>query len=106
MKQTELRNRLAQEWSQRKTKNPRYSLRAFALFLGTDHSTLSQVLKGQRAVPASQLLTWSKKVRMEEEESSGYVITAAGSELSAFAQAEHLRHWSAEALSILHDSRH
>ena len=106
MKQTELRSRLAQEWSQRKARNSRYSLRAFALLLGTDHSTLSQVLKGQRTVPASQLLTWCKKLGMDEEEATAYVIAAAAPGPSAFAQAEHLRHWSAEALSILEDSKH
>lgn len=103
MKQAEFRNRLAQEWSQRKARNSRYSLRAFALLLGTDHSTLSQILKAQRAVPASQLLTWCKKLGINEEEAVAYLIAAAAPDPSAFAQAEHLRHWSAEALSILNE---
>jgi uncharacterized protein (TIGR02147 family) len=42
------RNYLRQELARRCARNPQYSLRAFATFLGVHHSTLSQVLRGKR----------------------------------------------------------
>jgi transcriptional regulator with XRE-family HTH domain len=41
---------LQQELERRTAANPRYSLRALALQLGTDHSTLSQIIRGRRAL--------------------------------------------------------
>jgi transcriptional regulator with XRE-family HTH domain len=45
----QFRERLQAEFAQRQRRNTRYSLRAFARDLGTDHSTLSQLLRGRRA---------------------------------------------------------
>jgi transcriptional regulator with XRE-family HTH domain len=45
----QFRERLQAEFAQRRRRNARYSLRAFARDLGTDHSTLSQLLRGRRA---------------------------------------------------------
>jgi len=48
------RQRLQAELAQRCGRNARYSLRAFANFLGTDHASLSQWLRGKRPfTPAS-----------------------------------------------------
>lgn len=44
----ELRQTLIAEFDQRRRRNSRYSLRAFARDLGTDHATLSQLLRGRR----------------------------------------------------------
>lgn len=44
----DFRQTLEHEFGQRRARNPRYSLRAFARFLGTDHATLSQILRGRR----------------------------------------------------------
>jgi hypothetical protein len=44
----DMRALLECELRQRKERNPRYSLRAFALSLRTHHSTLSQILQGRR----------------------------------------------------------
>jgi transcriptional regulator with XRE-family HTH domain len=46
----ELRHTLAAEFACRRLRNRRYSLRAFARDLGTDHATLSQVLRGRRVL--------------------------------------------------------
>jgi len=43
---------LADELARRQRLNPRYSLRAFARSVNLEHSTLSQMLRGKRA------LTW------------------------------------------------
>ena len=45
-----LRTILASEFSRRKRVNPRYSLRAFARSVALEHSTVSQLLRGKRAV--------------------------------------------------------
>src|SRR3954469_19873135 len=44
------RERLQRELAARCSRNPRYSLRGFANFLGIDHATLSQILRGKPAV--------------------------------------------------------
>ena len=62
------RARLEQELRDRHASNPRYSLRAFAAFLGTDHSTLSQILRGKRRAPAAQIRKWTKKLGLDGEE--------------------------------------
>jgi transcriptional regulator with XRE-family HTH domain len=41
---------LNQELARRCAANPQYSLRTFAMYLEIDHATLSQVLRGKRAV--------------------------------------------------------
>ena len=52
-----LRAILESEFSRRKGVNPRYSLRAFARSVAIEHSTLSQLLRGKRAI------TW-KSIRL------------------------------------------
>ena len=53
-----LRTILAAEFARRRTRNPRYSLRAFAQSVEVEHSTLSQLLRGERAV------TWKSIERL------------------------------------------
>jgi hypothetical protein len=45
-----LKDELQVKFVQRKQRNPRYSLRAFARDLATNHATLSQILRGRRNV--------------------------------------------------------
>jgi transcriptional regulator with XRE-family HTH domain len=52
-----LRTILENEFSRRRLKNPRYSLRAFARSVEVEHSTLSQLLRGRRS------MTW-KSIRL------------------------------------------
>jgi transcriptional regulator with XRE-family HTH domain len=44
------RTALKSEFRRRTERNPRYSLRAFARDLGSDHATLSQILRGRRSL--------------------------------------------------------
>lgn len=46
------RDLLSDEYARRRAANRRYSLRAFARFLGVDHSTLSQLMRGRRRLMA------------------------------------------------------
>ena len=70
------RERLQRELAQRCARNPRYSLRGFANFLGVDHATLSQLLRGKRAVtPAS--IRWLAQLFIEVDDCAACVARAA-----------------------------
>src|SRR5262249_20233765 len=62
-----LRMLLETEFAKRRSKNPRYSLRAFAQSVAMEHSTLSQLLRGKRPVTWKSVhklagnLRWSGK---------------------------------------------
>jgi transcriptional regulator with XRE-family HTH domain len=73
----DFRERLACELRQRRLKNRRYSLRAFALLLSADHSTLSQVLRGSRRPPLNMLRRWASKLGIADEEATIYVAAEA-----------------------------
>ena len=47
--ESRFRDRLASELETRRRRNPKYSLRAFAKFLGVDAGILSKILSGKRA---------------------------------------------------------
>lgn len=102
----EFRERLAREFEARRANNVRYSLRAFAAFLGTDHSTLSQILRGKRDIPSNQLRLWGKKLGMTSEELAVYVASQYVPSRQARDRQEQLRHWTAEGLAIVTDSCH
>jgi transcriptional regulator with XRE-family HTH domain len=100
------RAKLEEELRSRHQANPRYSLRAFAAFLGTDHSTLSQILRGKRRAPTAQIRVWSKKLGLDPEEAAAYI---AAEHLPNPAQTERenqLRHWTAESMEIVMDRTH
>ncbi len=67
------RARLQCELARRCADNPHYSLRAFALDLRTDHSTLSQLLRGKRALSQGTI------------ERLGDHLGLAGAEIAAYA---------------------
>ena len=95
------RERLQHEFDARRRANARYSLRAFAAFLETDHSTLSQILKGQRRAPVKQLRAWCRKLGIPPEEITIYLAAEhVPDALTAERQAQ-LRHWTAEAMAIV-----
>jgi transcriptional regulator with XRE-family HTH domain len=100
------RDRLRQELLQRRERNPRYSLRAFAVFLGSDHSTLSQILRAKRPVPAIQIRRWAKKLGMEPEEAAAYIAAEHLPESSTVERESQLRHWTAEAMAIIASRAH
>ena len=51
--------------AERCASNPRYSLRAFARDLATDHSTLSQLLRGARRFSASNIKKFGARLGMK-----------------------------------------
>ena len=55
---------LRQEFERRRAGNRRYSLRAFAKSIGTDHSTLSQILRGRRRLTARTITRLGARIGM------------------------------------------
>lgn len=106
MREPRFRDRLKSEFAARRHKNPRYSLRAFAAFLGADHSTLSQILRGARRVPLAQIRRWAKKMEMSPEEASAYVAAEHVPDAATHGWQEYLRHWTAEAIAVVTDRTH
>lgn len=100
------RDRLKREFEQRCAANSRYSLRAFAAFLGTDHSTLSQILRSQRPLALGRIRTWAKKLDLEPEVTSAYVAAEHLPDAQTAARDSQLRHWTAEASAIFMQPLH
>jgi hypothetical protein len=55
---------LKTEFAQRRGRNPRYSLRAFARDLGTDHSSLSQILRSRRSLSPQTIRLFGGRLRL------------------------------------------
>jgi hypothetical protein len=65
-----LADRLQTEFGERKRRNPRYSLRAFARDLATSHASLSQILRGQRRVSLRLALQLGRRIGISAQEIS------------------------------------
>lgn len=100
------RDRLKTEFAARRQNNPRYSLRAFAAFLETDHSTLSQVMKGGRRAPVTQLRAWCRKLGISSEEITVYLAAEHVPDAGTAGRQAQLRHWTAEAMAIVSGPAH
>ncbi|HEY6351497.1 MAG TPA: helix-turn-helix transcriptional regulator [Candidatus Angelobacter sp.] len=106
MSESRFRERLETEFRARREKNPRYSLRAFAAFLGVDHSTLSQILRGVRRPPVRAVRAWGRKLGMGPEEVAVYIAAGHLADPSSSERMEQLRHWTAEAMAVISDRAH
>jgi hypothetical protein len=95
-----------EELAARRAKNPRYSLRAFAAFLETDHSSLGQILRGARPAPQAGIRLWAKKLGMTSEEAALYIAASHVPDEASARRQHQLRHWTAEALAIVREPAH
>jgi transcriptional regulator with XRE-family HTH domain len=100
------RQRLNFEFATRKQTNPRYSLRAFAVFLEIDHSTLSKVMNGVRRATVTQIRGMGKKLGMPPEEITVHLAAEHVPDASTAQRQERLRHWTAEALAVVGGRAH
>ncbi|HLJ17945.1 MAG TPA: hypothetical protein VKV15_25840 [Bryobacteraceae bacterium] len=100
------RERLQNEFDQRRTRNAHYSLRAFAAMLGADHSSLSQILRGRRSAPAAKIRDWGKRLGLDPEETVAYIATEHMPPEEVASRDSQLRHWTAEAAAILMEPTH
>lgn len=62
----DFRRLLQAELARRCARNPRYSVRAFAKFLGTDHATLSQWLRGRRRLTETTIRRLGGRLGLSE----------------------------------------
>ena len=58
---------LQSAFAQRKTKNPKYSLRAFAQSLNIDSSTLSAILGGKRPITAKRAVKILERLEIKDD---------------------------------------
>lgn len=68
--------RVARELAQRRSKNPRYSLRGFAQSMGLSHSVLSLFLSKRRSLSASSALRVARELGLSETEIPVFVRAA------------------------------
>jgi hypothetical protein len=106
MQASGFRAKLQQELNARRERNPRYSLRSFAAFLGIDHSSLSQILRARRPIPSTTVRTAAKKLGMDREEIAAYVAAEHVPSPAKAEREDQLRHWTAEAMSIATEPVH
>lgn len=71
------RHLLQRELDDRRARNRRYSLRAFARSLRCDHSTLSQIMRGRRALTPSAVRQFAAQLRVAAWETETYCLEAA-----------------------------
>jgi transcriptional regulator with XRE-family HTH domain len=74
--QTSFRLLLQSELAQRCARNANYSLRAFAMHLDVDHSTLSQWLRGRRSITARSIESIGATLGISPEAIQEYVARA------------------------------
>jgi transcriptional regulator with XRE-family HTH domain len=106
MARTKFAQKLFDEFESRQLRNSRYSLRAFAKFLKTDHSSLAQILRGTRHVPAKHIREWSAALQLDAEESMVYSAMEIMPNSELAARHERLKHWTAEASAITANKLH
>jgi transcriptional regulator with XRE-family HTH domain len=100
------RERLRQEFEARRNRNARYSLRAFAAFLGTDHSTLSHILRKTRPVPECRLRSWSRRLGLDSEQIALYLAIERMPDAATSARQQRLRHWTEDAMGVVAERIH
>jgi uncharacterized protein (TIGR02147 family) len=64
---------LQEELARRCARNRQYSLRAFAKFLGIDHSTLSQLIRGKRRLTERNVRRYGMRLGLDEESIAAFV---------------------------------
>jgi uncharacterized protein (TIGR02147 family) len=69
----QFRHVLQAELARRCAKNSHYSLRAFAKYLGVDHSTLSQMLRGKRRLTTRAIRKFSARLGLDNEAAEGFI---------------------------------
>jgi uncharacterized protein (TIGR02147 family) len=64
---------LQAELARRCANNPQYSLRAFAKYLGLDHSTLSQMLRGKRRLTTRAIRKFGARLGLDAEATETFI---------------------------------
>jgi transcriptional regulator with XRE-family HTH domain len=98
--------RLTEELAARKRSNARYSLRAFATFLGADHSTVAQVMRGARRATVAQVRGWARKLGIPPVEISVLLAGEQAPDQAVLKRQAMLVHWTAEAQAVVRGEAH
>jgi transcriptional regulator with XRE-family HTH domain len=61
-------------YASRRARNPKYSLRSYARYLGIDHSTLSQILRGKRALTDAMMARLGARLGLSDELIGHYMM--------------------------------
>lgn len=97
---------LQAELARRCSANVQYSLRSFAIFLGLNHSTLSQLLRGKRALTNRTIESLGLKLGLNQTEIENY---KANENLAAFrtsATSRQIRQLTVDTVNLLSDPAH
>jgi uncharacterized protein (TIGR02147 family) len=103
---TDLREALRNELARRCARNPRYSLRAFARHLGTDHSTLSQILRGRRALAVRTIERMCTRLGIDKDQRERFVVAERMRRRQTADEPEQIRRLGRDAMLLLSDWRH
>jgi len=97
---------LRAELRRRQAGNPRYSLRAFALHLGIDHSTLSQLLRERRALTPEMLERLGARLGLDRDSIATHVAHEARRISYPGPQAREVRRLTADTANLVADWYH
>jgi len=95
---------LRSELARRLSSNPQYSLRSFALQLGINHSTLSQLLRGKRALTPRMIKTLGARLGLRPEEIEAFV--ARERQAGETVVSREIRFLTMETVALLSDGSH
>jgi transcriptional regulator with XRE-family HTH domain len=99
------RHVLQAELARRCSRNPQYSLRAFAKYLGVDHSSLSQLLRGKRRMTARAIRKFCARLGFDAETTAAYVA-GEPEETDDVAVAREVRQLACDMASLIADWQH
>jgi cyanate lyase len=68
---------LKESFALKKEKNPRYSLRGFARFLGVDPTFLSKLMSGKLLLSLDQAEKMTKKLKLKSDDRATFLLSAA-----------------------------
>ena len=100
------RRHLQGELGRRCARNPRYSLRAFARHLGVDHSTLSQILRGRRALGPTAIGRMGRKLGLDAATLHLYVEVERHERARAAAPPSAAEQLTRDAIAVLAEPHH
>lgn len=95
---------LQSELARRLSSNPQYSLRSFALQLDINHSTLSQLLRGKRALTPRMIKTLGARLGLRPEEIEAFV--ARERQAGETVVSREIRFLTMETVALLSDGSH
>jgi uncharacterized protein (TIGR02147 family) len=105
---TSFRLLLQAELGRRCARNPQYSLRAFAKFLAIDHATLSQLMRGKRALTGRTLIRLGSRLGLERPAIDVYLAQEAiwGRSREDVESVNELRQLATDTASVISEWHH